>query len=177
MVEAMRNWSGLMLKSEQPLTPDISISANTSREMVIHGIKLNLISTATAHTRGDLLIWLPDDQVLAAGDVLVHNVNPLFADGNLKSWIDVIKNNILSLPFETVMPGHGSLMNRNDVEHFQELITDFYQTVEEVYLSDGEESDIRKVLNVEEWKKMKRYEAMIGRNINKVWLEVEEANF
>ena len=177
MVDEMRNMSGLPLKEESPLTPDITIPESSNREMEIHGVKFNLISTNTAHTHGDLMVWLPDDFVLASGDVLVHKVNPNFNDGSLKSWIEVVNKNILSLPFKTVMPGHGSLMNRYDVENFQKLISEFYQTVEGVYLNDGEESDIREVLDLEKWKQMKRYEAMMGRNINKVWLEVEEANF
>ena len=47
----------------------------------------------------------------------------------------------------------------------------------ELWRYGGEEADIRKNLDLEEWKRMDRYDALIGRNINKVWLEVEEANF
>ena len=89
MVEEMRRMSGLPLNNETPLIPDIAIPNLSNKIMEIEGIRINLISTETAHTHGDLLVWLPDDQVLASGDVLVHKVNPNFNDGNLKSWIEV----------------------------------------------------------------------------------------
>jgi len=36
---------------------------------------------------------------------------------------------------------------------------------------------VRKKLDLAKWEKLGRFENMMGGNINKVWLEVEEANF
>lgn len=177
MVKSMRRMTGLAIEDEKPLIPDITIPALATREMEIEGVRFNLISTETAHTPGDLIVWLPDDRVLATGDILVNKVNPNFNDGNLKSWLGVIKNRILPLPFTIVMPGHGPLMQRDDVVNFQRLISNFYKTVEKIYLNDGDESDVRKTIDIDKWKRMARFESMMGRNISKVWLEVEQANF
>ena len=177
MVESMQRRTGVSFGGANPSVPQTTIPHGSRQEMVIQGVRLELISADTAHTKGDLLIWLPDDGVLASGDVLVHYVNPNFYDGNLKSWVGVVDNTILSLPIKTVMPGHGPLMQLDDVIRFRNMIGDFYSTVEKIYLEDGEEADVRKNLDLEQWKRMDRYDAMIGRNINKVWLEVEEANF
>ena len=177
MVESMQRRTGVSFGDANPSVPQTTIAQGSRQEMVIQGVRLELISADTAHTEGDLMIWLPDDGVLASGDVLVHYVNPNFYDGNLKSWVGVVDNTILSLPIKTVMPGHGPLMQLDDVIRFRNMIGDFYSTVEKIYLDDGEEADVRENLDLERWKRMDRYEAMIGRNINKVWLEVEEANF
>lgn len=176
MVNSMARNTGLPLRNVKPVVPQTRIAPRARQTMVIDGIKLELIQTEIAHTDGDLMVWLPDDGVLAAGDILVHTINPNFRDGNVKSWIGVV-DNILKLPLKTVMPGHGPLMQRQDVVEFRTLIADFYKTVEAIYKAGGAEADVRKKLDMAKWQRLGRYDEMMGGNINKVWLEVEEANF
>ncbi len=176
MVAFMSRNTGLSLRDIKPVVPQTKLASRSRQAMEIDGIKLELISTDTAHTDGDMMVWLPEDGVLASGDILVHTINPNFRDGNLKSWIGVV-DDILKLPLQTVMPGHGPLMQRQDVVEFHALIADFYKTVEDIYKAGGAETAVRKKLDLARWQSLGRYEDMMGGNINKVWLEVEEANF
>jgi hypothetical protein len=36
---------------------------------------------------------------------------------------------------------------------------------------------VRQQVSLNEWKKLKHFEEQMGGNINKVWLEIEAANF
>lgn len=177
LVASMSRNTGLYLGDAKPVVPQTTIASRSRQAMEIDGVRLELISTETAHTDGDMMVWLPDDGVLASGDILVHTINPNFRDGNLKKWIGVVDDQILKLPFKTVMPGHGPLMQRQDVVEFRDLIAGFYKTVEDIYKAGGTESDVRKKLDLAKWEHLGRYKDMMGGNINKVWLEVEEANF
>jgi len=177
MANFMSRNTGVNLRYATPVAPQATIAERSRKTMEINGVKLELISTETAHTDGDMMVWLPDDGVLASGDILVHTINPNFRDGSLHKWIGVVDNDILKLPFKTVMPGHGPLMQRQDVVEFRTLIADFYKTVEEIYKAGGAESDVRKKLDLAKWQSLGRFEDMMGGNINKVWLEVEEENF
>lgn len=177
LVASMSRMTGLYLGDAKPVVPQTTIASRSRQTMEINGVKLELISTDTAHTDGDMLVWLPDDGVLASGDILVHTINPNFRDGNLKKWIGVLDDPVLKLKLKTVMPGHGPLMTRQDVADFRDLIAGFYKTVEDIYKAGGAESDVRKKLDLAKWESLGRYEDMMGGNINKVWLEVEEANF
>ncbi len=176
-VKWMERNTGRNLRNTDPVVPQTRIAMLSRQAMEIDGIKLELISTGTAHTDGDMMVWLPDDGVLASGDILVHDINPQFREGNLKKWIAVVDDQILKLPLKTVMPGHGDLMQRQDVVDFRNLIAGFYKTVEDIYKSGGAESDVRKKLDMAKWQSMARFDDMMGGNISKVWLEVEEANF
>ena len=176
MVGSMSRNTGLPLRDAKPVVPQTRLAPRARQAMEIDGIKLELIQTEIAHTDGDMLVWLPEDGILASGDILVHTINPNFRDGNLKSWIGVV-DNILKLPLKTVMPGHGPLMQRQDIVEFRALIADFYKTVEEIYKAGGVEADVRKKLDLAKWQRLGRFDDMMGGNINKVWLEVEEANF
>lgn len=176
MVNWMKSRTGLSLDGTHPVTPQVVIGPKSRQPMELEGVRLELIASETAHTQGDMLVWLPDDGVLASGDILVHTINPNFADGNLKQWIGVI-DDILRFPLKTVMPGHGPLMNRQDVQEFGRLIADFHKTVELIYKTGGAESDVRKKLDMARWEKLGRFEEMIGHNISAVWRQVEADNF
>lgn len=176
MVAFMARNTGLSLGDTKLVVPQTKLASRERRSMEIDGVRLELIATETAHTEGDMVVWLPDDGVLASGDILVHTINPNFRDGHLKKWIGVV-GDILKLPLTTVMPGHGPLMQRADVAEFRALIADFCSVVEEVYKAGGAESDVRKKLDLAKWQRLGHFDDMMGGNISKVWLEVEEANF
>lgn len=176
MVKWMERNTGKNLRNTRPVVPHARVAHKTRESMEINGVPLELISTGTAHTDGDMVVWLPEDGVLASGDILVHTINPNFRDGNLKNWIAVV-DDMLKLPLKAVMPGHGPLMQRKDVVEFQALIAEFYQTVEDIYKAGGAEADVRRKLDLAKWQKLGRFDDMMGGNISKVWLEVEEANF
>lgn len=176
MVSFMSRVTSLSLGDTKPVTPQKTVASESRQDMQIDGIKLELIAPQTAHTHGDLMVWLPEDGILATGDILVHAINPSFRDGNLKKWIAVV-DDVLKLPVQTVMPGHGALMQHKDVADFRTLIAGFYSVVEDIYKSGGAEADVRKKLDLPKWQKLARYEDMMGGNISHVWLEVEAENF
>lgn len=176
MVSFMSRVTSLSLGDTKPVTPQKTVASESRQDMQIDGIKLELIAPQTAHTHGDLMVWLPEDGILATGDILVHAINPSFRDGNLKKWIAVV-DDVLKLPVQTVMPGHGALMQPKDVADFRTLIAGFYSVVEDIYKSGGAEADVRKKLDLPKWQKLARYEDMMGGNISHVWLEVEAENF
>lgn len=176
MVSWMARITGLDLRDTQPVTPQQQVASPSRQALQVDGIQLVLITPQTAHTHGDMMVWLPEDGVLASGDILVHAVNPNFRDGHLKKWIAVV-DDILKMPLQTVMPGHGELMQQQDVAAFRALIGEFYTVVESIFKSGGAEADIRRKLDLAKWQKFARYEDMMGGNINHVWLEVESENF
>ena len=100
MVSGMERMTGQILGHTTPIVPHQTIPPESRVEMEIDGIKLELVTTKTAHTDGDMMVWLPEDKVLASGDILVHAIVPNFRDGNLKNWITVV-DNIIKFPFQT----------------------------------------------------------------------------
>ena len=44
-----------------------------------------------AHTGGDTVVWVPDDGVLFAGDLLLVGVSPVMWSGPIEGWIEACK--------------------------------------------------------------------------------------
>ncbi|HSH75542.1 MAG TPA: MBL fold metallo-hydrolase, partial [Longimicrobiales bacterium] len=84
------------------------------------GVEVRAYHMGTGHTNGDAVIYFPDLRTVHGGDLL-HGVAP-FIDyangGSSKGWVATV-NNILALPFDTAIPGHGAIMSRADVTAFR----------------------------------------------------------
>lgn len=87
----------------------------------IGGVPILLQHTAPAHTDGDLLVFLPQQRVVFAGDLLTPSIGPypglhLEKGGNSLGWIASIRA-MLALKADIFVPGHGdALMTRKEVE-------------------------------------------------------------
>ncbi len=89
--------------------------------MTIDGVKLELYHWAPAHTSGDLVVSLPDDKIVAAGDLVVTNRaddNPNIhfeKNGSTEGWLANIKG-LIGLNAETYVTGHGDLVTKADLQ-------------------------------------------------------------
>jgi glyoxylase-like metal-dependent hydrolase (beta-lactamase superfamily II) len=65
----------------------------------------------SGHSAGDLLVWLPEEKVLFAGDVLVEDGVSMVVDGNSDELLRVLDVVDLMHP-AVVVPGHGAIPQR-----------------------------------------------------------------
>jgi cyclase len=63
------------------------------------------------HSAGDLLVWLPKERVLFAGDVLVEDGVSMVVDGSSGELLRVL-DLVDSLGPVAVVPGHGAIPRR-----------------------------------------------------------------
>ena len=79
-------------------------------ELDLGGIVVELESVGPAHTRGDQLVWLPEQQVLFAGDLVENRFFPILpdADAHGSDWIDLLER-LEGMSPATVVPGHGAV--------------------------------------------------------------------
>jgi cyclase len=174
-LEMMERDIGRKLPGTKPLTGDVTYGAGTKTEAFIHGVRLEFWVPQGSHTIGDLLVHLPDDKVLVAGDVLVSRVVPTFQDGFIRNWIRTL-DEILTLDVANFVPGHGDLMTARDITALRGAMLGFYSGVKDGFQDGRTESEIRKSLDLSAWEKLER-SYVIGRNINRAYLEIESDSF
>ena len=88
-------------------------------ELVLDGVRVILIHTAPAHTDGDLVIFLPAQKVVFAGDLLAPAVGPypgihLEKHGSSLGWIESVKA-MLALDADIFISGHGPSLTHAEV--------------------------------------------------------------
>lgn len=96
----------------QLVTPDEWIDG--ARELVVGGRRLLLQPLGPAHTPEDLVLFLPDERVLFAGDMVFRGRIPFVGQADSRQWIAAL-DTLLRLQPAVVVPGHGAL-SRTPVE-------------------------------------------------------------
>lgn len=112
--------AGRIERTEQALEERLSIprplatpNLDYSTELVIRGPSgrsVRLLSFR-AHTGGDTIVHLPEDGILATGDVL--DDLPFGGHGYPTSWVETLRT-LEGLDFETIVPGHGAVRKGKD---------------------------------------------------------------
>ena len=79
---------------------------------------VELIHVGPAHTRDDVLVWLPETRVLFAGDVLFTAGTPILTEGSLRgsqAALDLME----SLDPAVIVPGHGELAGVAEIQSWR----------------------------------------------------------
>jgi glyoxylase-like metal-dependent hydrolase (beta-lactamase superfamily II) len=174
-VRIMEQAVGRPLEGTRPLPASVTYAEGTRTETLVQGVRLVFWVPRGSHTAGDLMVYLPDDKVLIAGDVLVHRVVPTLQDGFLKNWIGTL-DELLALDAVQFVPGHGEIMAASDVAVLRDAMVRFYNGVRQGFRSGLSEEKIRNSLDLSMWSKLERA-YVIGRNVNRAYLEIEADSF
>ena len=75
---------------------------------------VQLIELGPAHTKGDVIAWLPDAEVVFTGDLLFNGGHPIVWAGPIAGWIEAC-DRIVGLAPAVVVPGHGPVTDGDAV--------------------------------------------------------------
>ncbi len=92
------------------------------------GRKIQLWFFGRGHTGGDVVVYLPEEKVIATGDLVVNGI-AYMGDAYLSEWADTL-DAVKQLDFDVVLPGHGAAFEgKEKIEHFQAYIRDLWTSI------------------------------------------------
>ncbi len=119
-----------------------------------HELKLNiggeiieLFYYGHAHSPGDIVIYLPKDQILFAGDLLGTGFFPRVrkANGNVPNLIKVV-NRILEFPVKYYIPGHGHITSdRDEVIRMRDFLELLFKSIHRLVQEGKNLEEIRPI--------------------------------
>ncbi len=99
---------GKLAEGTTPVLPTRWLQGKDER-LEFGGVVLELKHRGGAHTPGDVLVWLPQRQVLFSGDVVyVDRLLGVMPMSNTRSWLATF-DAIEQLAPATIVPGHGKV--------------------------------------------------------------------
>ncbi len=149
---AHRNIRENFLRIKQPGEPNITF-ANESA-VYLGGVEVQLRWFGRGHTNGDTVIYFPDLKTIHAGD-LVIDAMPVIdypGGGSAVEFITTI-DRLLTLDFDTMIPGHGKLMTKDEVRAYRAR----FQT-----MNDRMRALIRKGVTKDQMKTLDQARARLG---------------
>jgi glyoxylase-like metal-dependent hydrolase (beta-lactamase superfamily II) len=106
-LEASRAQLAPYIDSDTRLVPaDEWVDA--AQELVVGGVRFVLQPVGPAHTPEDMVIFMPGERVLFAGDLVFRGRIPFVGQADSGQWIKSLET-LLAFDAQVVVPGHGPL--------------------------------------------------------------------
>lgn len=105
------------------------------------------------HTDGDLVVRFVEDRVLQTGDLFFNGFWPnidLEAGGSVRWWPSTL-DGVLDLDFDTVIPGHGPVATRADLERFRDFMESLWRQTSTLAAHGGSLADARAQVDLEKF--------------------------
>ena len=159
------------IKGTKPLLAERSF--DDEMNLSLGGVELELHFKGTAHTHGDLFVWLKKDKIMFAGDIVfTQRVLSLIPQSDHESWLKVF-NEIAKFKPAVVVPGHGEpsslkVATHDTYEYLKLLDTESKKIIE----NDGDMFDLKKV-NLDKFKHLHLFDKLARKNLQTVFSYVE----
>jgi cyclase len=75
---------------------------------------VELVFSGPAHTWGDVMVYLPQQKILFAGDVAFYYVAPFAHNGHVTKWIEAVER-IQRMDVDVIVPGHGPIGGKKEL--------------------------------------------------------------
>jgi glyoxylase-like metal-dependent hydrolase (beta-lactamase superfamily II) len=111
-----------------------AVTFNDCLNIFMGDINFNLIYFGKAHSGSDIIIHIPEERILMIGDLFFPGGIPGIGNVNkqeVERWVHVmrwIKNRRDKI--DKVIGGHGQIMNRNDLQWFDEYVEKKYNELD-----------------------------------------------
>jgi glyoxylase-like metal-dependent hydrolase (beta-lactamase superfamily II) len=140
-----------MVAGNQSGQPDITIEPRGT--IHLGGKAAEIYWFGRAHTDGDVVVLFPQDGVLAAGDMFtVGEGTPQLIDynggGSAKEWTATVEK-VLKLDFDTVVPGHGGVVKKADMQAFRTSTQRLTQLVTAAVKAGKSRADVEALMRME----------------------------
>jgi glyoxylase-like metal-dependent hydrolase (beta-lactamase superfamily II) len=110
-----------LLSDVELVPPDLTYEGQLRIDL--GGRVVELLDVGPAHTRGDQLIWLPEERIVFAGDLIENAFFPILPDPDANGvwWLEAL-DKIAALGPATVVGGHGAVGGPELIDAFREYL-------------------------------------------------------
>jgi glyoxylase-like metal-dependent hydrolase (beta-lactamase superfamily II) len=159
------------LEGTEPVYADETFT--DTHDFILGGVRFELKHVGPAHTPGDILVWLPKEQVVFSGDVVyVGRMLGITAHSDSRQWITAFET-MAELEPRVIVPGHGPATDlaRARADTLDYLVY-MRKTVGEFMEASG---DITRVgdLDQSDFARLANFDLLAGRNAQQLYQQME----
>jgi glyoxylase-like metal-dependent hydrolase (beta-lactamase superfamily II) len=137
------------LRIKQPGEPNIVFADKAA--VFLGGVEVQLLHLGRGHTSGDTVIYFPDLKTVHAGDLVIDGMPVIDypAGGSAIEFVKTI-GALLELDFDTLIPGHGRLMTKNEVVDYKARFEEMNRRMRNLARSGVPKSEVRAKLYLDD---------------------------
>ena len=130
-----KNARAAMTNGPKPIPGPPPVTFTTEAASHLGGAEVQMHYLGTGHTNGDIVVYFPDLRVIAMGDLFVVLGNVPYVDyaggGSTLGWVPTLER-ALKFDFDTVMPGHGPVSTRADLQKYKDNLQTLHTRTREL---------------------------------------------
>lgn len=106
------------IRGKQAGEPNVTFTDQSA--VYLGGVEVRMFWLGRGHTNGDTVIYFPDLKTVHTGDLVIDGMPVIDypGGGSALEFIQTI-DNLLKIDFDTMIPGHGKLMTKDDVRAYR----------------------------------------------------------
>ena len=134
---------------------------------------VQILFMGRGHTDGDVVVFLPQEKVLATGDLL-QGWMPYMGDSYPYEWIRTLEA-IEKLDFERIIPGHGAVIQgKEHLVLWKNYLTDLMGQVAEQYARGATLEETRRNVNLSKYEpRLVGFREAVRGNIEKAYSVID----
>ncbi len=176
-------WIELMLSMTQNATAGTEIvkadhPVKDGDEILIDGLTYRIMNNDKAHTDTDIMIHVPERELMFLGDNAGHERILRLEGGSFPGNVEAL-NNAMATGAKVFVPGHGPSGGKEVAERYRDYLNTVYETAQYGVEEGMSDFELRPLLvpKLAAWQDWAGFETELGKHINGAFLEAEAAAF
>ena len=160
---------------DDPKAYALNLTVQSELSFYVGGHQVRIFHPGPAHTMGDLVVYFPDQQTLASGDLFLTNSCPAMDEGDMENWIAAL-NKMLALPIDHLVPGHFELASKPDLQRFRDYLAALRDQVSTMYRNGLSLDQVKQRIALpafKDFRQFPQYEATFADNAEAYYHQLE----
>ena len=172
ILEGMQRYNRDKAEGTRLVAPDETFADHKTIQM--GDVTFEVLHLGPAHGPGDTQVWIPQWNIVIAGDIAFHErMPPIFPDTCTSCWIETFEGPFTELGATYVIPGHGHPTNMGTVTTGTVgYLRDLRDKVG-AHLDEGGDLASAYYVDQENWKHLDTFEELATKNAGRVFEEME----
>jgi glyoxylase-like metal-dependent hydrolase (beta-lactamase superfamily II) len=135
--------------------------------------RIEVMWLGTSHSTGDVVVWLPDERLVIAGDMAFHErLLPIFEEADTLAWLESWER-FEALEALYVIPGHGHPTNMAQVRRYTKDYLVFIRGEVQKLLDDGEDLEAAYNIDQSRYSHLDTFDELASINAGRVFEQME----
>ncbi|MFD5000823.1 MBL fold metallo-hydrolase [Streptomyces buecherae] len=148
-----------------------TLTYTDSLTLYVGEIEVRLHHSGVAHTRGDTIVWLPEQRVVYTGDLVFHGGTPFVLMGSLAGSLAAVER-LRALGAETVVPGHGPITGPEVYDTVERYLRYVGELAERGYEEGRTPLEVARAADLGEFAALRESERLVA-NLHRAYAELE----
>jgi glyoxylase-like metal-dependent hydrolase (beta-lactamase superfamily II) len=139
-------------KAIKPAYPNATFASKM--RINLGGVTVELIFPAPSHTNDSILVYVPEEYTVFAGDILFTDYYPFMGEADIDGWRKAL-DALDQIDADKIIPGHGPLSTKKDVADMKAYLLAFDKLAKELCAKSTDSAaiaaDMKKALPARTW--------------------------